>query len=379
LTGSLAGLRVLDFSRVFAGPYCTQMLADLGAEVLKIERPGSGDDTRAWGPPFAGTESAYFLCLNRGKHSLELDLGGQEGRETSRRLAERADVLVENFRVGWMAEQGLDHRTLHETNAGLIYCSITGYGQDGPDAELPGYDYLTQARSGLMAITGETDGEPQKVGVAVSDLIAGLHACTGILAALHHRTLTGEGAYLDVSLLDCQVAGLANVASNYLVSGESPRRYGNAHPNIVPYQVFHAADGPFVLAVGNDAQWARCCRAIGCDAWASDPRFATNPLRVQNREILVPLLAETLRSRPRAEWLAAFRKAAVPAGPVQGVDQVFRDPQILARGMVQEVAHPASGPLRLAANPLLRGETPATPPPRLGEGGAEVAQCWLAE
>ena len=254
LEASLRGLRVLDFSRVFAGPFCTMLLADLGAEVLKIERPGTGDDTRAWGPPFVDGESAYYRCLNRGKHSLVLDLGDPADRERVRRLAARADVLVENFRVGWMAEAGLDYPTLREENRGMVYCSITGYGQDGPDAALPGYDFLIQGRAGLMSITGEAEGPALKVGVAVSDLTTGLFATTGILAALRAREASGEGTYLDLSLLDCQVAGLANVASAYLASGQPPRRHGNGHPHIVPYQAFEASDGPLLLAVGNDAQ-----------------------------------------------------------------------------------------------------------------------------
>ena len=377
LSGSLSGLRVLDFSRVLAGPFCTQLLADLGAEVLKIERPGSGDDTRAWGPPFAGGESAYYLCANRGKHSLVLDLGTEADCDRARQLAARADVVIENFRVGWMAEQGLDYLTLRAENPGLVYCSITGYGQTGPDADLPGYDFLTQGRSGLMSITGEPDGSPVKVGVAVSDLLTGLYAATGILAALRERERTGEGTYLDLSLLDCQASALANVASNYLVSSEVPRRHGNAHPNIVPYEVFQAADGPFILAVGNDAQWRRCCSVVGHPEWAEDPRFATNRARVEHRETLLPPLREVLLTRLRAEWLAALREAHVPAGPVQDLGEVFRDPQLLARGMLANVTHPSAGEVRLVGNPLLREATPVAPPPLLGEGGEELAARWL--
>ncbi len=377
LTGALAGTRVLDFTRVLAGPLCTMLLADLGAEVLKIERPGAGDDTRAWGPPFAGSESAYFLCLNRGKHSLELDLSGAAGRARARELALQADVVVENFRAGWMAAQGLGGDALRSEHPGLIYCSVTGYGQDGPDRDLPGYDFLAQGRAGLMSITGEADGPPLKVGVAVSDLTSGLFAAVGILAALQKRTLTGEGSSVDVALLDCQVAGLLNVASNALVSGRVPGRYGNAHPNIVPYQVFEAADGPIILAVGNDAQWRRCCPLLGHPEWADDPRFATNPARVAARETLAPRIAAVLRTRPVAEWLAAFAAAHVPAGPIQDIGAVFQDPQVLARGMVQEVAHPAAGLLRLIANPLLRHATTGRPP-LLGEGGEDLAAQWCA-
>jgi crotonobetainyl-CoA:carnitine CoA-transferase CaiB-like acyl-CoA transferase len=377
LAGSLAGLRVLDFSRVLAGPSCTQLLADLGAEVLKIERPGSGDDTRAWGPPFAGGESAYYLCVNRGKHSLVLDLAAANDLDHARRLAACADVLIENFRVGWMREHGLGYEDLRSDNPDLIYCSITGCGQTGPDADLAGYDFLTQGRSGLMSITGETDGPPLKVGVAVSDLFTGLYAASGILAALHRRSSTGEGAYLDLALLDCQVASLANVASNFLVSGEVPGRYGNAHPNIVPYEVFEAADGPFILAVGNDAQWVRCCEVLAHPAWSLDPRFQTNAARVRHRETLCPLVQEVLGSQVRSVWLAAFQAAHVPAGPVQHLGEVFADPQLRAREMLQAMPHPTTGTVHLVNNPLLRSETALSPPPLLGEGGQALAERWL--
>jgi crotonobetainyl-CoA:carnitine CoA-transferase CaiB-like acyl-CoA transferase len=377
LADSLRGIRVLDFSRVFAGPLCTMLLADLGAEVLKIERPGSGDDTRAWGPPFAGGESAYYLCLNRGKESLALDLSAGEGVALARRLAAHADVLVENFRPGWMEARGLGPDTLRAENPRLIYLSLTGFGQTGPDAALPGYDFLIQGRAGLMSITGEPGGPPLKVGVAVSDLTAGLFAAVGVLAALQDRERTGEGAFLDLALMDCQVAGLANVASNYLVSGEAPRRYGNAHPNIVPYAAFDAADGALILAVGNDAQWQRFCDVVERREWAEDPRFATNAARVVHREALTELLQEVFARRPRTDWLGRLRAADVPAGPVQTLDELFVDPQVQARGMLQELRHPTIGPLRMVANPLLHHETPSAPPPRLDEGGREVAERWL--
>jgi crotonobetainyl-CoA:carnitine CoA-transferase CaiB-like acyl-CoA transferase len=374
---ALQGLKVLDLTRVLAGPLCTQILADLGAEVLKIERPDTGDDTRAWGPPFAGGESAYYLCVNRGKASLLLDLGRQEDLERLRELALRADVLIENFRVGWGAARGLDYETLRPANPGLVYCSITGYGQTGPDAALPGYDFLIQGRGGLMSITGEEAGPPLKVGVAVSDLTTGLYAAIGVLAALRRRERTGEGAFIDLSLLDCQVSGLLNVASNYLVAGDRPARYGNAHPNIVPYEVFAAADGPFILAVGNDLQWRRCCGVLGRPQWADDPRFATNPARVENRVALTALLRELFLQRERGAWIALLEAAGVPAGPVQHVDEVFSDPQVLARGMVLDVPHEEAPDLRLVANPLLREQTPTEAPPRLGEGGEEMARRWL--
>ncbi len=379
LAGSLKGLRVLDFTRVFAGPLCSQILADLGAEVLKIERPGCGDETREWGPPFAGGESAYFLGLNRGKASLILDLADERDLRRARDLAQRADVLIENFRAGWLAERGLGYDALRAENPGLVYCSITAYGQTGPDAALPGYDFLIQARSGLMSITGEADGAPAKVGVAVSDIQAGLYAVVGIQAALLRRAQTGVGAYLDLSLLDCQIAGLANVASSYLVSGRLPQRHGNAHPSIVPYRVFQAADGPFALAVGNDGQWRKCCAVIGRPEWAEEPRYRTNAERVSQRVELEARLADVFALKTRGEWLSAFRDAGLPAGPLQSLDEVFVDQQVEARAMVTEVEHPSTGAVRTVASPLLREETPSFAPPRLGEGGEEIALRWLSE
>jgi crotonobetainyl-CoA:carnitine CoA-transferase CaiB-like acyl-CoA transferase len=377
LAGSLKGLRVLDFTRVFAGPLCTQILADLGAEVLKIERPGTGDETREWGPPFPGGESAYFLGLNRGKASLVLDLGSDQDLRRARELALKPDVLVENFRAGWLCERGLGYEALSAVNPGLVYCSLTAYGQTGPDAALPGYDFLIQARSGLMSITGEANGPPTKVGVAVSDIQAGLYAAIGIQAALLRRAKTGEGAYIDLSLLDCQVAGLANVASSYLVSGQLPQRHGSGHPSIVPYRVFEAADGPFALAVGNDGQWHKCCAVIDHPEWADEARYATNAQRVIHRVDLEAHLADVFARKMRSEWLSAFRQAGVPAGPLQSLAEVFADPQISARGMVTEVEHPTAGTVRSVASPLLRDETPHTAPPRLGETGEDMAHRWL--
>ncbi len=379
LSGALSGLRVLDLSRVFAGPLCTMLLADLGAEVLKIERPGLGDDTRSWGPPFVGGESAYYLCLNRNKRSLTLDLHDRADRARLVRLAGCADILVENFRAGWMGSIGLDYPSLLPANPRIIYCSLTGYGQTGPDAALPGYDYLIQGRAGLMSITGEPEGEPEKVGVAVSDTVAGLYACIGVLAAVERRRHTGEGAYIDLSLMDCQVAGLANVASNYLQSGAAPPRHGNAHPNIVPYQLFSAADETFILAVGNDAQWRSAVRVLGSPDWAQDSRFGTNAGRVEHRVVLTEKLGETLAGMPAAHWIGAFRQAGVPAGPVQDIPAVFNDPQVLARSMLQSIPHPTAGSIRLPANPLLLSETPGGAPPLLGEGGEQLAARWLGE
>ena len=379
--GALAGIRVLDFSRVFAGPLCTMPLGDLGADVIKIERPGSGDDTRAWGPPFLAGESAYYLGLNRNKRSVTLNLTSDRGREIARALAAHADIVVENFRVGWMAEQGLDYETLRPKNAGLIYASITGYGQTGPDAHLPGYDFLAQARGGLMSITGDADGPPTKVGVAVSDLIAGLYAATGILAALHARKGTGEGQYLDISLLDSTVASLANVAGNFLAEkaldddAPAPGRLGNEHPNIVPYQIFRASDGDFALAVGNDAQWRRCAEAINHPEWAGDPRFATNADRVSNREVLTPLLAQVFGTRPAREWIDLLQEAKVPASLVQDVAQVCADLQVQARGLITSVAHPLIGALSLVGSPLRLSADPVEvrrAPPTLGQHTAEA-------
>lgn len=374
LQGALAGLRVLDFSRVFAGPYCSMLLADLGAEVLKIERPGLGDDTRAWGPPFHEGESAYYLCLNRNKHSLCLNLDEGNDRERAHRLALRADVLLENFRVGWMAGRGLDAATLRAANPGLIYCSISGYGQDGPAAQLPGYDFLIQGQSGLMSITGPVEGEPCKVGVAVADLVTGLHAAVAILAALHRRGLTGEGAVLDLSLLECQVAGLANVAAAALLTGRPPQRHGNAHPHIAPYASFAARDGMVLLAVGNDAQWCRCCHVLGRPELATDARFARNEDRVRHREALAVLLHAELAERDAAEWVQRFRAAGVPAALPATIPEALEAPQLLARGLLGEV-----GGVSAVLSPLLRADTPRGVPPRLGEGGEEVAARWLGE
>lgn len=346
--------------------------------MLKIERPEAGDETRAWGPPFAGGESAYFLSLNRGKDSLALDLTSPDDLGTARRLAGRAHVLVENFRVGWMAGRGLDPAALWRDNPGLVYCSISACGQDGPDAGIAGYDFLIQGRCGLMSITGEPEGVPMKVGVAVIDQLTGLYAAIGILAGLRSAEASGRGCLVDASLLDCGVAALANVGANHLVGGTEPHRLGNMHPNIVPYALFHASDGPLILTAGNDRQWRALCGALDCPQLASDPRFAANPDRVAHREEVSRILAERLAGRPRREWLAAFSEAGVPAGPVQTVAEAVRDPQVGARGMVQTLSHPAAGPVRLVRNPLLPGGEPAAAPPRLNERGPETAARWLA-
>ncbi|RZU00547.1 CaiB/BaiF CoA transferase family protein [Rivibacter subsaxonicus] len=394
--GALDGIRVLDLSRVLAGPWCTQTLGDLGADVLKIERPAGadhpgGDDTRGWGPPFLRdaegqdtAESAYYLGANRNKRSLAVDLGAPAGQALIRELALRADVLVENFKVGDMARHGLDYASLAALNPRLVYCSITGYGQTGPYRERAGYDYAVQGLGGLMSVTGERDdrpgGGPQKVGVAVADLFTGLYATVAILAALRHAEATGRGQQVDMALLDTQVAMLANLGANYLVSGQVPGRAGNAHQNIVPYQSFEAADGHIILAVGNDGQFARFCEVAGHPELARDARFATNPQRVRHREQLVPILAGWLRERPLADWLAALEAAKVPCGPINRLDQVFADPQVQARAMVETVAHPHQAALRLVASPMKLSATPPQTrlvPPRLAEHEDVALADWL--
>ena len=333
----LAGLKVLDLSRVLAGPWAGQLLADYGAQVLKVERPGAGDDTRSWGPPWWGEGvdkvAAYFLCANRGKRSVAIDLASPEGAAQVRQLALEADVLLENYKVGQLAKYGLDAASLRALNPGLIYCSVTGYGQDGPMAHKAGYDFAIQAEGGLMSITGDKGGEPQKVGVAVVDLMTGVYATTAILAALHERSRTGLGRVIDAALFDVQVAMLANQASNQLVGGITPTRMGNAHPNIVPYQVLPTQDGHMVLAIGNDGQFARFCEAAGHAAVAQDARFASNPKRVQHRAELVPLLTAWTLGRTTADWVALLEHAAVPCSPILDVAQVMAHPHVAARGM----------------------------------------------
>jgi formyl-CoA transferase len=378
--GPLKDVFVLDLSRILAGPWATQVLADLGATVVKVERPGEGDDTRRWGPPWlkdgAGrdsAESAYYLGANRGKQSVAIDFTRPEGAELVRALAKRAQVVVENFKVGGLAKYGLDWPALRAINPRLVYCSITGYGQTGPYAQRAGYDAAIQAEGGLMSITGEPDGVPgggpQKVGVAVADLMTGMYAVAGILAALRHADATGEGQQIDLALLDTQVGWLANQAMNYLVGGVAPGRQGTAHPNIVPYQVMPAADGHFMLAVGNDAQFRRCCAVVGHPEWADDPRFATNAARVAHRAELVPLLASALRRRPAREWLDALARETVPCAPVNTIDQVFADPQVQARGMRIDLPHPLGGTVPMVGSPLKLSATPVEyhrAPPLLG-------------
>jgi crotonobetainyl-CoA:carnitine CoA-transferase CaiB-like acyl-CoA transferase len=381
----LAGVKVLDLSRVLAGPWAGQLLADYGADVIKVERPGSGDDTRGWGPPWWGEGearvAAYYLCTNRGKRSVAIDIATPEGQALVRSLAREADVLIENYRVGQLAKYGLDGASLQRLNPGLVYCSITGYGQSGPYAQRAGYDFAIQAQGGLMSITGEAGGEPQKVGVAVVDLMTGVYATTAILAALHERQRTGRGRQIDAALLDVQVAMLANQASNYLVSGTAPTRMGNAHPNIVPYQVFATADGHLVLAVGNDAQFVRACEVLGLAALARDERYTTNAGRVKHRAALVPELQRALLARPALAWVDAFEAAGVPCAPILDVAQVFDDPHVRARGLRARAA-PGQPPGVLT--PMCfdgqRPLAPSAPPPLDADGeavrAAAQAQRW---
>ena len=375
MAGALDGVRVLDLSRHLAGPSCAMMLGDMGAEVIKVERPGSGDDTRHWGPPFLGGESAYYLCCNRNKKSLTLNLKHEQGTAIAQELARSSDILIENFRVGGADELGLGYARLKAVNPRLVYCSISGFGHTGPDRELGSYDVLVQGRGGFMSLTGERDGPPTKVGVAIVDMATGMFACSAILAALFSRERTGVGQHIDMALLDSQIAILGNASSNYFCSGEVPRRWGNTHPNVVPYQAFQAADDYIILAVGNDGQWQRFCAATGQEAWAKDARFETNPQRLANREVLIPLLEDLFREKTVAEWLRLCAEADVPAGPVNTLDKVFADPQALARGMLVEMPHPTAGTVKLAGTPLNLSATPARirlAPPLLGEHTDEI-------
>lgn len=390
--GALAGLRVLDLSRVLAGPWCSQMLADLGADVVKVERPGAGDETRTWGPPWLkhddGTlsdESAYFLGTNRNKRSLTVDFAHPEGRNVVRELAARADVVLENFKVGSLKQHGLDYASLATLNPRLIYCSITGFGQTGPYAERLGYDFLVQGMGGLMSLTGVPDGEPgagpMKVGVALADVMTGLHATIAILAALERRHVSGKGQHVDLALLDVQIAALANQVSNFLVGGQVPKRLGNAHPSIVPYQAFPTADGYMILAVGNDSQFANLCTALDHPEWAGDERFVSNPQRVRHRDDLVARIGAVTRTRTTDDWLKRMEEAKVPCGPINALDRVFDDPQVRARGIRIEMAHPEASSVPMVANPIRLSESPVTyrrAPPTLGQHTDEVLRDWLA-
>jgi crotonobetainyl-CoA:carnitine CoA-transferase CaiB-like acyl-CoA transferase len=373
-TGPLQGLRVLDLTRVLAGPTCTQMLGDLGAEIIKIEKPGTGDDTRGFAPPFmpGTTESAYFTGVNRNKRSVTIDIASAEGQALVRRLLGSCDILAENFKVGTLAKYGLGWDDLRGDFPGLVYCSITGFGQTGPYAPRPGYDALIQAMGGVMSLTGEPDGAPQKVGVPVADLFAGLYGCIGILAALRHRARTGEGQQIDIGMLDTSVAWLANQGMNYLATGENPPRLGNAHPNIVPYQVFATADGFIVLSIGNDPTFRRFCEAFDLAHLLDDARFATNPARVSNRQLVTDTLAPVMRARGTAAWVERLEALKIGCGPINRLSEVFADPHVQARGMVVEMPHPAveGGAVRVIANPVRLSATPADyrlAPPALGE------------
>jgi len=386
---SLEGVRVLDLSRVLAGPSATQMLGDLGADVVKVEKPGEGDDTRRWGPPFVAaadgaqpSESTYYLSANRNKRSIEIDLADPAGQSLVLELLGHADVLVENYKVGGLAAYGLAYPQLKDRFPRLVYCSITGFGQNGPYAHRAGYDFLVQAMGGIMSLTGAPDGEPMKVGVAVADVMAGMHAAIGILAALRHRDRTGEGQHVDISLLDSQISWLVNSGTAALLTGQDPPRMGNGHPSIVPYQVFNAADGPMVLAIGNDRQFRKFCQVAGLDQLADDPRYHSNTARVAHRESLVEQIGRTLLSQPRAFWMAHLDAQGVPCGPVNTLGQVFADPHVRERGSVIEMPYPgaADGKVRLLANPIRMSETPPSyrqPPPMLGEHAADILAQWL--
>ena len=390
-SGPLAGVTVLDLSRVLAGPWATQIFADLGAEVIKVERPGQGDDTRSWGPPFTARQdgergdAAYFFACNRGKRSVAIDIATPQGAALVRALAERADVLVENFKVGGLARYGLDFASLHAASPRLVYCSITGFGQTGPYAGRAGYDYVAEAMGGLMSITGQPDGtpgaEPLRVGVAVADLFTGMYASTAVLAALLHARATGVGQHIDLALFDVQAAMLANQAANWFVSGQPPRRTGNRQPNLAPYETFPAADQPIVVAVGNDGQFRALCRALGEPALAEDARFATNALRVQHRQALAERIAAVTAGRPARHWVEAFETAGVACGPINTIDQVFEEPQAKARALVVEQRRQdLAGPVRSVASPIRLSKTPAgyrSPPPALGADTEAVLRGML--
>jgi crotonobetainyl-CoA:carnitine CoA-transferase CaiB-like acyl-CoA transferase len=387
----LSGVRVLDLSRVLAGPWASQLLGDLGADVIKVERPGAGDDTRAWGPPYlkdgAGrdtADAAYFLCANRNKRSVTIDIAHPEGQALVRRLAQQADVLLENFKQGGLNQYRLDYESLRALNPRLVYCSVTGFGQTGPYAPRAGYDFLIQGMGGLMSITGRAEGEdgagPQKVGVALTDIMTGLYATIAVQAALAERARSGRGQHIDLALLDVQVACLANQASNYLAGGVVPRRMGNAHPNIVPYQDFPTADGEMILAIGNDGQFAKFCAVADHPEWATDERFATNPQRVANRAALIAPLRHATVLRSTHQWIAALEAAGVPCGPINRLDEGFADPQVQARGLRIELPHPNAGSVPLVANPIRLSESPVEyrhAPPPLGQHTDEALGEWL--
>ncbi len=389
--GALSHLRVLDLTRVLAGPWCAQNLADFGADVIKVERPGAGDDTRTWGPPWlkdeAGNntaEAAYYLAANRNKRSITVDISTPEGQDIVRKLAAHADVVLENYKVGQLKKYGLDYASLKAVKPDLVYCSITGFGQTGPYAARAGYDFIVQGMGGFMSLTGERDdlpgGGPQKAGVAISDLMTGMYATVAVLAAVARSERTGEGQYIDMALLDVQVAMLANMNTNYLASGQAPKRWGNAHPNIVPYQTFQAANGWIIVAVGNDGQFRRFVEAGGIPELADDPRFATNPQRVANRDVLVPILAEMVKRFGKGEWIDKLEAAGVPCGPINSLDEVFDNEQVQARGLRVDLPHPSAGTVKLVGSPVKMSATPpkaASHPPLLGEHTGAVLRDVL--
>ncbi|MCB1531850.1 MAG: CoA transferase [Alphaproteobacteria bacterium] len=388
MSKALEHIRVLDLSRVLAGPFCTQILGDLGADIIKIERPGAGDDTRQWGPPFLKdkngndtSESAYYLSANRNKKSLAIDIKTKEGQALLNELIKGSDILIQNFKVGGLDKYGLGYEQLKDKHPHLIYCAISGFGQEGPLASEPGYDFLAQAMAGLMSATGEPDAPPMKVGVALSDIITGLNAAIGILAALHHREQTGKGQMVDVALTDCTLASLSNLAQYYLTSGKVAPRLGNAHSTIVPYQSFETADGHIIIAVGNNDQFVRLCQTIGQSDWAADERFATNRARVEHRETLVPMIADIIKTKTTDKWLSLFRESDVPSGPVNTMDKVFDMEQIQTRGMQIQMDHPlSSGKIDLVGSPIKLSETPASydnPPPICGEHTQEILEKLL--
>jgi formyl-CoA transferase len=386
--GALSHLRVLDLSRVLAGPWCAQNLADLGADVIKVERPGAGDDTRHWGPPFVKdtqgkdtAESAYFICINRNKRSITVDISKPEGQDIIRQLAQESDVVIENYKVGDLAKYGLDYESLKKVKSDLIYCSITGFGQNGPYASRPGYDFIIQGMGGFMSVTGEAEdfpgASPQKAGVAIADLFTGMYASTAILAALVHRDQTGQGQYIDMALLDTQIAVMANISSAYLCSDQIPSRYGNASPIIVPYQTFPTSDGWIIVAVGNDGQFKQFVAAGGEVHLAENPLYLTNPLRVENRKLLIPLLEVMTRRKTKSEWIGLLEAANVPCGPINNFEEVFDNEQVKARGVQIQVPHPTAGSMKLVASPMRLSETPVEvrlAPPTLGQHTLEILQ-----
>ncbi|MBY4716293.1 CaiB/BaiF CoA transferase family protein [Burkholderia cepacia] len=389
--GALSHIRVLDLTRVLAGPWCAQTLADFGADVIKVERPGAGDDTRHWGPPYlkdadgADTaEAAYYLAANRNKRSVTVDIATPEGQQIVRELAAQSDVVLENYKVGQLKKYGLDYESLRAVKPDLVYCSVTGFGQTGPYAHRAGYDFIVQGIGGFMSITGERDGEPgggpQKAGVAIADLATGLYSTIAVLAALTHRDRTGEGQYIDMALLDVQVALLANMNTNFLASGKPPVRWGNAHPNIVPYQTFQTSDGWIIVAVGNDGQFRKFVEAGGRPELADDERFATNPSRVRHRDTLVPILAEMVKARGKADWIDVLEAAGVPCGPINDLDEVFDNEQVVARGMQVSLPHPSGADAKLVRNPIRMSATPPyarTAPPLLGAQTDDVLRDML--